>query len=145
MNGMRKRVGRPGWIRVASRGAGLFAVGLFVQAGCQTDGSRCNVGLSHDECADGPSVQCVVPPGCGEAFCCKVDDRGRIDDSNPSCAPCVEAAEGGPALESGASDASDSGAGSSTEGGATPAGSLDGPSGLEATPEASLDEASGDG
>ena len=62
----------------------------LVGAGCsQVEGSRCNPALSHDECDNGPTVQCVSPMAAqcfGEAYCCTVDDKGNITDAtDPNC------------------------------------------------------------
>jgi hypothetical protein len=34
------------------------------------EGQRCNSALSFDECDNAPTVQCVMPPNCLEAYCC---------------------------------------------------------------------------
>lgn len=48
------------------------------------EGSRCDNALSHDECANAPDYQCIVPPNCPESYCCAVSG-GSITSSEPFC------------------------------------------------------------
>jgi hypothetical protein len=77
------------WIR-----SGVIALSLAVPcaslaAGCsQAEGSRCNPDLSHDECDNSPTVQCVQPAASAcnaEAYCCAVDANGNITSMEPNC------------------------------------------------------------
>jgi hypothetical protein len=66
---------------------------LLMLAGCPPgQGERCNPLEIADipnqgNCAIGFS--CVYPtaPNCGVAFCCAVDAKGNIIDTNPNCRP----------------------------------------------------------
>jgi hypothetical protein len=88
------------WVRstaVASLAALLLA--LAFSAGCsQVEGSRCNPALSHDECDNAPTTQCVAPaaPACnGEAYCCTVDSNGTITDTTDLNCAFLIACQGG--------------------------------------------------
>jgi hypothetical protein len=51
----------------------LSVVALTVLAHCYpstAEGDRCNPALSHDECENAPTVQCVTPANCAESYCC---------------------------------------------------------------------------
>jgi hypothetical protein len=77
------------WIRSTIVASAAAALTLVLSSGCsQVEGSRCNPALSHDECDNAPTVQCVQPPApaCnGEAYCCTVDSNGNITSSDPNC------------------------------------------------------------
>jgi hypothetical protein len=88
------------------RSALVFVLALLLasilSAGCsQADGSACNPTLSHDECDNAPTVQCVQPsaPTCyGQAYCCTVDSNGNITDTTDTCQyliQCQMASAGG--------------------------------------------------
>jgi hypothetical protein len=102
------------WIRSASLLLLATGAALVLSAGCsQADGSACNPALSHDECDNAPSVQCVQPsaPNCyGQAYCCTVDSNGNITDTSDNCQYLIHCqdppAEGGtPEMDSAVSDA----------------------------------------
>ena len=77
------------WIRAAMVLSAVSLPGLLLSAGCsQVEGSRCNPALSHDECDNAPSVQCVAPTAAacyGEAYCCAVDSNGKITSTELNC------------------------------------------------------------
>lgn len=135
------------------RGLGLgmlIALGAAVLAvsgtGCsQSEGSECNIGLSHDECSGAPNTQCMIPAGCCNAAVltngevqqtfgvpsCSVTAPmlaaiGRTSNAyccspgstEPQCQPCVFAVEDGGA-EGGpdASSTTEAGADSAVEAG----------------------------
>lgn len=63
----------------------LSAVALTLLAHCYpstSEGDRCNPALSHDECDNAPTVQCVTPPNCLESYCCAPSSTA------PSCQAC---------------------------------------------------------
>jgi hypothetical protein len=114
------------WVRSTAAVSLAGLLGLVLSAGCsQVEGSRCNPALSHDECDNAPTTQCVQPtaPACnGEAYCCTVDSNGNITDTTDlNCAfliMCQMAPlEGGaPAVDAGSTpdatpEASESGGG----------------------------------
>lgn len=72
------------WVRSTAVASLAALLGLVLSAGCsQVEGSRCNPALSHDECDNAPTVQCVQPMAAacnGEAYCCTVDSTGAITD-----------------------------------------------------------------
>jgi hypothetical protein len=52
----------------------LTGLSLLLSTGAcsQIAGSRCDPALSHDECDNSPTVQCVTPAGQGNSYCCAV-------------------------------------------------------------------------
>jgi hypothetical protein len=76
----------------------LAAFTLWLGCDNTAEGDRCNPDLSHDECSNGPTIQCVqvnalgspLPDGgaapCnGEAYCCAVDSTGLPTSSAANC------------------------------------------------------------
>ena len=50
-----------------------IVVSLAFLTGCPppvAEGERCDPALSHDECDNAPTVQCVIPTNCLESYCC---------------------------------------------------------------------------
>jgi hypothetical protein len=84
--------------------SGLVALATTLSAatsmGCsQVEGSACNPALSHDECDNAPTIQCIWPTNAacfGQAYCCKAtpnfDGNGTflgtyvINSTDPNCA-----------------------------------------------------------
>jgi hypothetical protein len=98
------------------RSASLLLVatvlGLVLSAGCsQAEGSACNPALSHNECDNDPTIQCVQPsltmyPNCfGNAYCCNatyasdgVTITAISDQDIPNCAylwQCIQGSAAG--------------------------------------------------
>jgi hypothetical protein len=63
----------------------LISVHCYVSV---SEGDRCNIGLSHDECSNAPGIQCMTPPGCVVAYCC------GPNSTSPNCQPCPTADAG---------------------------------------------------
>lgn len=61
-------------MRILGSGLTALSMAMVLSTGCDNtaDGARCDIALSHDECANGPGSQCVVPMGCADAYCCAV-------------------------------------------------------------------------
>jgi hypothetical protein len=66
---------------------------LTILGGCDPgDGQRCNPLQFSDtanqgNCSNGELCLYPTAPNCGVAYCCKVDDKGNITDTNPNCQP----------------------------------------------------------
>jgi hypothetical protein len=80
------------WIRYGVLSLAVAVPCVSLSVGCsQAEGSRCNPALSHDECDNAPTVQCLGPsyteyPACNsEAYCCAVDLHGNITSMEPNC------------------------------------------------------------
>jgi hypothetical protein len=62
----------------------LLFFSLIVLTHCDpgtAEGDRCDPTLSHDECSNAPTVQCVTPVDCPESYCCSPDSTA------PNCLP----------------------------------------------------------
>jgi hypothetical protein len=119
---MKSRSNVSSWVRSCSFTLLAIVLALFLSAGCsQAEGSACNPALSHNECDNDPTVQCLQPsttmyPNCfGNAYCCTVtyasDGVTIIDipDKNtvPNCAYlwcCVSGTCGEGGTEDGGTD-----------------------------------------
>jgi hypothetical protein len=93
------------WVGFGAVALSLTGLSLLLSTGAcsQVDGSRCDPDLSHDECDNSPTVQCVTPAGTGNSYCCTVSagaessagdpgvlmlngvPGGTIMDDNPNC------------------------------------------------------------
>jgi hypothetical protein len=121
---MKSRSNVSTWVRSSSLLLLATALGLVLSAGCsQAEGSACNPTLSHNECDNDPTIQCVQPnlamyPNCfGNAYCCNVtfaSDGVTIssvnDTSVDNCAwiaQCIQGTAGVPDSGAGDSSASD--------------------------------------
>ncbi len=73
------------WVRFGAVGFTLTILSfLLSMGGCsQVEGSRCDPALSHDECDNAPTVQCVTPSGQGNSYCCTVTAGATTGQSNP--------------------------------------------------------------
>src|SRR5271165_3003540 len=94
----RKHMTLSNWVRSA-----LVVVATVLSAatsvGCsQTEGSACNPVLSHDECDNAPTIQCISPTNAacfGQAYCCAAtpnyDPSGNflgtytVTSTDPNC------------------------------------------------------------
>src|SRR5580704_7457355 len=102
---MRDKKYRFTWVGFGAVALSLTGLSLLLSTGAcsQVDGSRCDPYLSHDECDNSPTVQCVTPAGQGNSYCCTVSagaesssgdpgvlivngvPGGTIMDDNPNC------------------------------------------------------------
>jgi hypothetical protein len=101
------------WVRIGSFVAVATALSVALSTGCVSntaEGDPCDIALSHDECAGGPTVACVIPTNCqgplpadgtgdprdtGNAYCCSPTSTLAV------CQPCMTTA---PAPEAGATE-----------------------------------------
>jgi len=103
---MKPKKYRSNWVGFGALGLSFAALSVLLSTGAcsQIAGSRCNPALSHDECDNSPTVQCVTPAGQGNSYCCAVQSGyassagdpgvligpdgnpgGLITDTNPNC------------------------------------------------------------
>lgn len=90
----------------------VLAMGTALLACSTSEGERCNISLSHDECGSG--LSCVMPDNCHYAVCCPADGRTSSSSACNACEPASP--EDGPettdaSAEDAATDAPDSTAG----------------------------------
>jgi hypothetical protein len=73
------------WVGLGAAAFSVTALTLLLSTGgcSQVDGSRCNPYLSHDECDNAPTVQCVTPAGTGDSYCCTVSAGAVASTINP--------------------------------------------------------------
>jgi hypothetical protein len=60
-----------------------FALATIFACSSPSEGERCNIDLSHNECAS--NLACTVPTNCAYAVCCPTSGAS----TNPACNPCA--------------------------------------------------------
>jgi hypothetical protein len=123
-------------IRIGTFGVVATALSVVLSTGCDNtaEGDPCDIALSHDECANGPTAQCIVPAGCttGNAYCCSPNSTAS------NCQPCTTPDAG----DDGGDDSSSDGGGAAET--AVPEATMPEAAMPEATIEASPSEAGPD-
>jgi hypothetical protein len=105
---------RPGSIFLCA----AFALGLASVAlpSCtMTEGERCNISLSHDECAS--DLACTVPTGCTYAVCCPKDGHSSTTSACNACTEPEGDDAGEDAADAADAETTDAGANDAAEGG----------------------------
>jgi hypothetical protein len=93
-----------------------FAVTAVALPSCtMSEGERCNISLSHDECASG--LTCTMPENCAYAVCCPNDGRPSSSSACNACAAPDDGEDAGTTDDAAASDADSSAAADAAEGG----------------------------
>ncbi|AKV02135.1 hypothetical protein AKJ09_08798 [Labilithrix luteola] len=80
----------------------MVATSTALLACSTSEGERCNISLSHDECGSG--LSCAMPDNCHYAVCCPPAGRASSSSACSACEP--ETPEVGPSSETADADAS---------------------------------------